>query len=153
MDTKRLKALIELLEASDVSELTVEENGVRMTVRKGPLTIIESENRAVGSGTSAIPTEAAAPSAETEAAGETEGPYKKIESPMVGTIFLSAAPGQDAFVSEGDHVDKGQTVCIVEAMKIMNEIAADEPGLIVKILVKDGDTVEFGQPLFLYDPA
>jgi acetyl-CoA carboxylase biotin carboxyl carrier protein len=136
MDEKRLKKLIEILDGSDLSEITVEENGVRMTVRKGPLTIMEPAESAVS------------PEAGEKPAHE----GNEIRSPMVGTFFLSPAPGQEQYVELGDTIDKGQTVCIIEAMKIMNEITAEEPGRITKILVEDGSAVEFGQPLFYYEP-
>jgi len=147
MDEKRLKKLIEILDGSDLSEITVEENGVRMTVRKGPLTIMEPGNEAI-SGQSKKAESAVSPEAGEKPAHE----GNEIRSPMVGTFFLSPAPGQEQYVELGDTIDKGQTVCIIEAMKIMNEITAEEPGRITKILVEDGSAVEFGQPLFYYEP-
>ncbi len=147
MDEKKLKNLIKILDESDLSEITVEEDGVRMTVRKGPLTIIEPGNEARVA-TSGQETAGAA-KATAEEKKEHEGHV--IASPMVGTLYLAPAPGQDLYVELGDEVDKGQTVCIIEAMKIMNEITAEVPGRITKILVEDGSAVEFGQPLFLYE--
>lgn len=82
---------------------------------------------------------------------EPEVPYKEIVSPMVGTFYRSPAPDADFFVSEGDIVEKGQTVCIIEAMKLMNEIPIEEKGKIVKVLVENNQSVEYGQVLFLYE--
>lgn len=147
MDEKKLKRLIKILDESDLSEITVDEDGVRMTVRKGPLTIIEPGNEAIETSEQETAAAAQAPKAKKTQEGEV------IASPMVGTFFLAPAPGQDPYLEEGDMVDKGQTVCIIEAMKIMNEITAEAPGRITKILVEDGSAVEFGQPLFLYEPA
>lgn len=84
---------------------------------------------------------------------EPEVPYKEIVSPMVGTFFRAAAPDADPFVNEGEVVEKGQTVCIIEAMKLMNEIPMEEKGKIVKILVENTQSVEYGQVLFLYEPV
>ncbi len=147
MDEKRLKQLIKLLQESDVSEITVEENGVRMTVRKGPLTIIEAEGAVthMDSGQDANGKDGVQAS---DSSGRLE-----IVSPMVGTFFVAPAPGQDPFIHEGDVVEQGQTICIIEAMKIMNEIAADERARIVKVLPEDGSSVDFGQSLFVYEPV
>ncbi len=82
-----------------------------------------------------------------------ENALAEIESPMVGTLYLASSPESGAFVSIGQHIEVGQTVCIIEAMKLMNEIESDKAGIIRKILVKDSQPVEFGQPLFLIESA
>lgn len=148
MDDRKLKKLIKILKESDVSEITIEEDGIRMTVRQGPLTIIESENEAVA----VTESNKQAPGKISIDKAIPSGSQKQITSPMVGTFFAAVSPGQDPLVQEGDVVEQEQMLCIIEAMKIMNEITADEPGRIVKVLVEDGSAVEFGQPLFLYEP-
>lgn len=147
MDEKKIQALIKLMQETGVSEITVEEDGVRMTVRQGPLTIIEPAN------TAATSEGRVGRDSENVAVTPVETPHHQIKSPMVGTVYLSPAPDQDHFVAAGDAVEQGQTVCIIEAMKIMNEIASEESGTIVEVLVENGTSVEFGQPLFLYEPV
>jgi acetyl-CoA carboxylase biotin carboxyl carrier protein len=150
MDKKKLDELIKILKDNDLSEVTVEEKGVKMTVRRGNITIVEA-----GAGQTAAHT----PSMEVpghpkdEELKRMEAAYRKVESPMVGTFYRSASPDADMFVEEGDIFDKGQTLCVVEAMKLMNEILAEEKGKIVKVAAEDGEAVEFGQPLFFYEPV
>jgi acetyl-CoA carboxylase biotin carboxyl carrier protein len=142
----KIRNLIKLLEESGISEISIEEEGVKITVRKGPLTIVESPGEVVETGSEFKSVEAT-PSAEGRAPGR-----KEILSPMVGTFYRAPASDADPFVEEGDVVEKGQTVCMIEAMKLMNEIAADEKGRIVKILAENAQPVEYGQPLFQFEP-
>lgn len=144
-DMDRIRSLIKLLEESGISEISIEEEGIKITVRKGPLTIVESPGEMLETGKAAV-----SPSAE-EVSQEKKS-YKEILSPMVGTFYRAPAPDADPFVEEGDIVEKGQTVCIIEAMKLMNEIAAEEKGRIAKILVENGKPVEYGQLLFQFEP-
>lgn len=149
LDIDKIKGLIKLLEESGISEISVEEEGVKITVRKGPLTIVESPGEVIETGSESKPAAGeAAHAIESGAPGR-----KEILSPMVGTFYRAPSPDVDPFVEEGDVVEKGQTVCIIEAMKLMNEIAAEEKGRIVKILVENTHPVEYGQPLFQYEPV
>jgi acetyl-CoA carboxylase biotin carboxyl carrier protein len=127
-----------MVEDSDVGELTIEDGPVRITVRK------QDDRQPL-----AAPGLAAAPVAPAPEVSETF----KIESPMVGTYYSAPSPDQPVFVTEGDAVSVGQTLCILEAMKLFNELKSDHAGVIRRILVKDGDPVEFGQPLFELEPA
>jgi oxaloacetate decarboxylase alpha subunit len=145
MDIEQVKELIKALEHSKLSEVTVEEDGVKITVRKDGAGKVE-----IGSGS-----ETAAPASsgiKEDVSAETNG-LKQVVAPMVGTFYRSSSPDHDPYVEENSEVEIGQTLCIIEAMKLMNEIEAEEKGIIKKILVENGSPVEFGQPLFLYEPA
>ena len=140
--SERIRELIEMVEDSDVGELTVEDAGVRITVKK-------QEQRPVAAAPQAA---AAGPAPAAVAAGngaaDTASVAIKIESPMVGTFYRSATPTADPFVEEGDRVEVGQTICILEAMKLFNELKSEHAGVIRSVLVRNAEPVEFGQPLF-----
>lgn len=150
MNFKEIKKLISIFEESEIlSELEVEESGFRVRLNKS------------GRGTEVIQSVTPPPSAnktphtfgKTEEAREEgmEG-LIKFESPIVGTFYRSSGPTQKPFVKEGDIVLNGQVLCIIESMKIMNEIEVDRKARIVKVLVENEAPVEFGQPLFLIEP-
>jgi acetyl-CoA carboxylase biotin carboxyl carrier protein len=146
MDLKEIKALLRLMEGADLEELEVAEGDRRIRVRRR-------------SGAASIPVVSAAPRrggtqvpAATGVAPETTG-LAPIESPMVGTFYRAPAPGADPYVKEGDLIQKGTVVCIVEAMKLMNEIESEVSGRLVKVVAENGKPVEFGQALFLVEPA
>ena len=139
--SERVRELIRLLESSDdVSELTVEDGAVRITVRKQDERQLPAPVAAAHAGP--------APVAEPEVSSAI-----RIESPMVGTFYRSPSPAQPAFVDEGDRVEVGQTLCILEAMKLFNEYKSDHAGVVRRILVDNGQPVEYGQPLFELEPA
>lgn len=144
MDVNQVRELIKLLQESDVSEVTVEEDGVKISVKKGLPLAVEAP----------LATSASGVAAPNEAGSEQSYPahWKKITAPMVGTFYIAPSPDSDPFVQEGDEIVEGQTVCIVEAMKLMNEIAAEEKGIIREIAVENGHSVEYGQLLFFYEP-
>jgi acetyl-CoA carboxylase biotin carboxyl carrier protein len=160
VDTKELEELIRIFEASSLSEIEVEEDGRRMRLQKPqpiqpsfapypyPGPPLEQSGSAVAAAPPS-PAPGSAPSAEPEP----EEALPTIDSPMVGTFYAAPAPGEDPFVKVGDAVEEGQTVCIVEAMKLMNEVGAKSACKIVKVLVENGEPVEFGQPLFAIDPT
>jgi acetyl-CoA carboxylase biotin carboxyl carrier protein len=136
--------LVELAVKHDLAELEVEQGGTRIRVvreRSAPAAAPRGE------GTAAAPA-AAAPALEAP----NQANLVKIEAPMVGTFYRSPAPDSAPFVQEGDVVKDGQVLCIIEAMKLMNEIEAKVAGRITRVLVENGQPVEFGQPLFLIDP-
>jgi oxaloacetate decarboxylase alpha subunit len=136
----RIRGLVDLLEETGLGELTVEENGTRITLRQqAPVQQVVQAAPAA-----AAPAEAAAPAAP---AGDL------VASPMVGTFYRSSAPGEPPFVEEGQRVEVGQVLCILEAMKLFNEFKSETAGTVRRILVEDAQPVEFGQPLFELDPS
>ena len=138
--SERVRELIRMVEESDVGELTLQDGPLRITVRR-------HDDRPAAS----APLPAAAPAA---AAEEPEVSSSiRLESPMVGTFYRSPSPSQPSFVDEGDRVEVGQTLCILEAMKLFNEFKAEHAGVIRKILVANAEPVEYGQPLFELEPA
>lgn len=153
MDLNLIKKLIKLLESSEVTDLEVEEEGVRIklakkvrvsqtvTIPSTPTQSIISNSAATGSTSK---TDDKKISDENANAG-----LHEIKSPIVGTFYRAPAPDADAYVQIGDSVSAGSVLCIVEAMKLMNEIESDVSGTIVKILVENGKPVEYNQPLFL----
>jgi acetyl-CoA carboxylase biotin carboxyl carrier protein len=151
MDLRKLKTLIDLVSASNIAELEITEaegkvrivksGGAAVPAMAGPVPAVMPMTPAPLPAAVAAPALAAADDA-PEAAG------RAIKSPMVGTFYRSSAPGAKAFVEVGDVVKEGQPVCIIEAMKIMNEIESDVAGKITRILVENGQAVEFGQLLF-----
>jgi acetyl-CoA carboxylase biotin carboxyl carrier protein len=147
MDLRKLKTLIELVESSGIAELEIEEGEERVritrTVASGPA------STAAPAPVTAVTAPAAAPApalAEVPATPvEPEGHL--VKSPMVGTFYRAASPGTKPFVEAGDSVQVGDTLCIIEAMKLMNEIESDKAGVVKQVLVENGQPVEFGQPL------
>jgi len=147
VDVNQIRELIKIVEASDVTEVVVEENGAVISVRKGALTV------AAPAGAPAAAAPAAAPEAPVPAAGQRPASWKELKAQMVGTFYGAPAPGADPFVKVGDVFAEGQPLCILEAMKLMNEIEAPEAGIVQEIAVKDGAAVEYGQVLFYYEPV
>ena len=143
MDLRKLKTLIELVETSGIAELEIQEGEerVRITRALGPAQQTVMLQPPPPMATPGVP------SAVALAAPAPEGHV--VKSPMVGTFYRSASPGAEPFVEVGDTVETGDALCIVEAMKLMNEIEADAAGTIKAILVENGQPVEFGQPLFV----
>lgn len=146
VDTSLVRALAELLAETGLTEIEVEDNDRRIRVAREHAPIAGATYHAPPPPAPAAAPAAAAPAAPSEPAGsaDTAG---ALTSPMVGTVYLSAEPGAPAFVSVGDQVKEGQTLLIVEAMKVMNPIAADKAGTVKAILVDNAQPVEFGQPL------
>jgi acetyl-CoA carboxylase biotin carboxyl carrier protein len=151
MDLRKLKTLIDLVSESNVSELeiTEAEGKVRIVKSSGvPMMMMQQPamNMVPSHQVQSVAPQAPAPDAPaTQAAGHA------IKSPMVGTFYRSSSPGSNAFVDIGSVVKEGDTVCIIEAMKILNEIEADKSGTITKILSENGQAVEYGQPLFMIE--
>ena len=156
MDIRKIKKLIELLEDSDVSEIEIVEG--EESVRIARSTGVTYAPVPVAQQTFAQPAPMQAPAAPAPAAGSADvgasdlmPPGTIIESPMVGTYYGSSSPTAKPFVEVGQSVDKGDTICIIEAMKIMNQIEAETSGTVRAILVEDGQPVEFGEPLIVID--
>jgi acetyl-CoA carboxylase biotin carboxyl carrier protein len=155
MDLRKLKTLIDLVSESNVSELEITEAEGKVRIVKAspavmpaPVTYSMAPAPAAVVATPAVevaPAPAASPAAPAAPAGHT------VKSPMVGTFYRSSAPGAKPFVEVGDSIKEGDTICIVEAMKILNEIEADKSGTVTQILVQNGQAVEYGQPLFVIE--
>jgi acetyl-CoA carboxylase biotin carboxyl carrier protein len=151
MDIRKVKKLIELLEQSDVAEIEIHEGeeSVRIS-RHGsgamPMYMPQAMPMAVGVAPSAAP---AAKASDDDEAEEMEGEI--VRSPMVGTFYRAPSPGSKSFVEEGQTVKAGDTLCIIEAMKILNQIECEQGGIIRRILVENGQPVEYNQPLFVIE--
>ena len=148
MDLRKLKTLIDLVQNSGISELEISEGEEKIRIAKhcapGATTVLMGAPQAA---VPAAPQYATAPVAVEAAPEEPDGHV--LKAPMVGTFYRSGSPGASAFVEVGQSVKQGDTLCIIEAMKLMNEIEADASGTIKAILVENGQPVEFGQPLFV----
>ena len=149
MDLRKLKTLIDLVSDSNVSELeiTEAEGKVRIVKSSGAPLVMQQPAATMAAAPVFAPV-SAAPAADAAPAVETS---HAVKSPMVGTFYRSASTGAKPFIEVGDIVKEGETICIIEAMKILNEIEADKSGTISKILCQNGQAVEYGQPLFLVD--
>lgn len=152
MNLKELKEIIDLVTSKEsIEELELEKSGVRLRIKRaslnGPALAVTYPH--VASAALAAPPP---PQVSTEALKETEEALYFIRSPIVGTFYKSPSPTSEAFVSVGDFVEKGSVVCIVEAMKLMNEIESDVAGEIITILVENGQPVEYGEKLFAIRP-
>ncbi|GJJ01220.1 acetyl-CoA carboxylase biotin carboxyl carrier protein subunit [Duganella rhizosphaerae] len=152
MDLRKLKTLIDLVAESDIAELEVTEGESKVRIVKSSalpqnqMVMMQPQGMPQYH---AAPAPAAAPAAAPVAAVAAEPTGHVVKSPMVGTFYRSSAPGSPAFVEVGAVVKEGDTLCIIEAMKLLNEIDADKSGTITQILVENGQPVEFGQPLFV----
>jgi acetyl-CoA carboxylase biotin carboxyl carrier protein len=148
-DVKKIRRLVQLMKDHDLSEIDLEQGEQRIRLRRGAEGI-GAPVAAVAPPVSASPAAAAA-SGEGGAATEEDGNLVLIKSPMVGTFYSASSPDAASYVKVGDHIGAGTTVCIVEAMKVFNEIPAEVSGKIVAVLVENGDPIEYGQPLFKVD--
>jgi acetyl-CoA carboxylase biotin carboxyl carrier protein len=146
MDIRKVKKLIELLQESDIAEIEINEGeeSVRISRATSQVTIAAPMAAPVAAAPSAPAAAAAAAPEEPE---EVSG--HQVKSPMVGTFYRAPSPEAKSFVEEGDQVSVGDTLCIVEAMKILNQIESDKAGTVKKVLVENGDPVEFNQPMFI----
>lgn len=152
MDIRKVKKLIELLEESDVAEIEIHEGEESVRISRGSTAVVAPMAAPVAAAPVAAPAPTAAPAAAPAApAAEPEIQGHAVRSPMVGTFYSAPSPDASAFVKEGDTVSAGQTLCIIEAMKILNQIESDKAGKVTKILVENGQPVEFDQPLFIIE--
>jgi len=155
MDLRKLKTLIDLVSESNISELEITEADGKVRIVKADPHLLPAAVAAPVMATPLAPVAAPPqPAAAGEApgqAGETAETGHIVKSPMVGTFYRAASPGGKPLVEVGSQVKSGEPLCIIEAMKIMNEIEADETGTIAKVLCENGQAVEFGQPLFIID--
>jgi len=158
MDIKQIQELVKLINKTNIGEITIEEEGVKITVKqkKDPVQhIIAGTNTAQMY--SGAPSQQATPTVTAPPVKPPAEPKADnlvtIKSPMIGTFYRQAGPGKPIFASVGDEVSPGKVVCIIEAMKLFNEIESEVKGKIVKVLVEDASPVEYDQPLFLVDPS
>jgi acetyl-CoA carboxylase biotin carboxyl carrier protein len=172
MDTKEIKELIKLISETNIAEFKVEKDGFELTIRsdsffKGKYVERPAQQvmqyaspmpsapvqQAASAPAEAAPSPAPAPSKGGEAKAEQSGNLLEVKSPMVGTFYRSPSPDKPVFVNVGDMIKAGDVVCIIEAMKLFNEIESEVSGKVVKVLVNDSNPVEYDQVLFLVDPA
>jgi len=152
MDLRKLKTLIDLVSEPNISELEI-------TEAEGKVRIVKADVQATsahpvmmaGPAATAAPAVASAACAPATVAVAAEPAGHAVKSPMVGTFYRSSSPGAKSFVDVGSEIKEGEPICIIEAMKIMNEIEADKSGRVTQILVENGQAVEFGQPLFIIE--
>lgn len=160
MDIKQIQELVKLVNKSNIGELSIEKEGFKITIKQKeepavqyaaapmlPQVIPQMQQAAAPANPPSKPAES-----KSDASSKEEN-YLTIKSPMIGTFYRQAGPNKPVFASVGDEIEKGQVVCIIEAMKLFNEIESEYSGKIVKILVEDASPVEFDQPLFLVDPS
>jgi len=166
MDFKQLQELIRLINKSNIGELSIEEKGFKVTIKQKQEAVQQFVS-APGPAFSAVqPMQMAAPAPSSSASGsapaaekpkaaaqETASNLQTIKSPMIGTFYRSQSPDTPVFVNVGDSIEPGKVVCIIEAMKLFNEIESEIKGKVVKVLVDDASPVEYDQPLFLVEPA
>jgi acetyl-CoA carboxylase biotin carboxyl carrier protein len=152
MDLRKLKTLIDLVSESNVTELEITEAEGKVRIVKSPQVAMMPAAAPVvhmaPAGAAPAPVVTAVAPAPVEPAAS---PGHTVKSPMVGTFYGAASPGAKPFVAVGDTIQEGAPICIIEAMKIMNEIEADKSGTVTKILCQNGQAVEFGQPLFIIE--
>ncbi|HEX5338943.1 MAG TPA: acetyl-CoA carboxylase biotin carboxyl carrier protein [Gallionella sp.] len=150
MDLRKLKTLIELVEGSGIAELEISEGEERVRITR---TVSAGQQMYAAPAPQQVMVAAAPAAAPVAASAAPAAPAAQeghvVKSPMVGTFYRSASPGSKPFVDVGQNVNSGDTLCIIEAMKLLNEIDADQAGVIKAILVENGQPVEFGQPLFV----
>jgi acetyl-CoA carboxylase biotin carboxyl carrier protein len=160
MDFKQIQELIKMINKSNIGEVTIEEKGFKLTIKQKeePVQNVIAAPvhtpmmTAMPQQSLAQPAQATAPAGDKPKAEATDN-LLTIKSPMIGTFYRSSAPGKPAFIEIGDDVTVGKVVCIIEAMKLFNEIESEVKGRIVKVLVEDASPVEYDQPLFLVEPA
>ena len=154
MDVKEIKKLIDLMVKNDLRELEIRDGDCRVSLKRGPGEMVPTVTLGQVQPVSLAAVPPAKPDSPKEEASAVEEEFKKsIVSPMVGTFYQAASPENEPFVQAGDTVTADTVVCIIEAMKVMNEIKAGLAGTVERVLVSNGEAVEFGQPIFQVRPA
>ena len=160
METKEIQKLIDYISKSDLDEVNIETSELKLHIKRNT-NVVHTSAPQIAAAVSSAPAPAPAPAPvqanvieikETSPVVENAG-LIEVKSPMIGTFYRSSSPEKPPFVSVGDTINTGDTICIIEAMKLFNEIESEVSGKIVKILVDDATPVEFDQPLFLVDPS
>jgi len=159
MDFKQIQELIRLINKSNIGEITVEEKGFKITIKQKQETVqqvlappVYAQPATAPALPPAAPSTAPAPEKAKPAAETTASNLITIKSPMIGTFYRRASPDKPLFVEVGDEITPGKVVCIIEAMKLFNEIESEVSGKVVKVLVDDASPVEYDQPLYLVEP-
>ena len=163
MDFKQIQELIKMINKSNIGEVSIEEKGFKLTIKQkeepvqqvfaAPIQAPQVAAMSAAPQAAAQPSSAAAAEKPSKAAEAPAGKTVTIKSPMIGTFYRSASPDKPSFVGVGDEVEPGKVVCIIEAMKLFNEIESEVKGRIIKVLAEDASPVEYDQPLFLVEPA
>jgi acetyl-CoA carboxylase biotin carboxyl carrier protein len=165
MDFKQIQELIKIVNRSNIGELSVEDKEFKITIKQkeeqAPIyasapqqtPVYAPQPQQFQTGTAPAPASAPVKSAAETAEDVRTGNYVTIKSPMIGTFYRSSSPDKPSFVNVGDEITVGKSVCIIEAMKLFNEIESEISGTIVKVLAEDASPVEYDQPLFLVDPS
>ena len=164
MDFKQIQELIKLINKSNIGEVSIEEKGFRLTIRQkeepaqnviaAPVQAAPIAMQSAAPAQQAQPVASSAPAnGKSKAAEPANDKLVTVKSPMIGTFYRSPSPGKPVFVEVGDEITPGKVVCIIEAMKLFNEIESEVKGRIVKVLADDASPVEYDQPLFLVEPS
>jgi len=155
MDLKQIHDLIKVVNKSNIGEISIEDKDGKVTIKQkeDKVTVTTAPTQVYASAPAASPVATAAPAASAPAAAPKADNFITIKSPMIGTFYRRSSPDKPMLAEEGTEVNEGKVVCIIEAMKLFNEIESEVKGTIVKVLVEDASPVEFDQPLFLVDPA
>ena len=154
MDIKQIQDLIKFVHKSGVNEVSIEENDFKITIKTNQAPTVVTATIPTAAPLAAAPAPvAAAPAAAAAPEVSESDNYITIKSPMIGTFYRSASPDKPAFVNVGDEIKAGQVVCVIEAMKLFNEIEAEISGRIVKVLVDNASPIEYDQPLFVVEPV
>ena len=151
MDLRKLKTLIDLVSESNVSELEITEAEGKVRIVKGGMAMVQHYAPNVAMMAPSPVMTGQAPTVAAEIAEPAVALGHVVKSPMVGTFYRSSSPGAKSFVEVGDEIKVGETICIIEAMKILNEIEADKSGTVTKVMCDNGQAVEYGQPLFVIE--
>lgn len=152
MDIKDIEQLISVINKSGITEVEIERDGTRVLIKKESPNIVQVAASQNQQGGQQVVQHTLTQPQNIESSGADTSDFHKVESPIVGTFYRKPSPDAEAFASVGKTVKKGDTLCIVEAMKLMNEIEADKDGIIEEVLVEDGSVVEYGEALFLIRP-
>lgn len=153
MDIAQIRKLIKLVQSSDLTEIEVTEGDQTVRISRQSQFVAQPATQTfVAPAPAAAAPAAAAPAADAAPVAEELADQHTVKSPMVGTFYRSPSPDADAFVNEGEKVKKGDVLCIIEAMKMMNEIEAEYDGVVESILIENGTALEYGQPMFVITP-
>ncbi|AFY62445.1 acetyl-CoA carboxylase biotin carboxyl carrier protein [Synechococcus sp. PCC 6312] len=156
LDLNQLRELVTILNQTDITELSLKSGDLELTLKKGTMVVAQP---ILTSASAPVTSQTSVPAPEVVSASEPTPPPQtpkkgaEINSPMVGTFYRAPSPDDPPFIDVGDSVKKGQVVCIIEAMKLMNEIEAESNGIVTEILVQNGEPVEFGQALIRINPS